>query len=396
MRDPHANVTRRQVIATMLASAAGAAAFDTASAQGTPVASPVAGRELDAMLRLAAPPSGATEELFWYCDMAMQLAAFGIDRQRLDDLSDFPIVYVFGSLSSPSEIWVQMFEYEEGALPGFPPYQAERVAVAGPPEAPVEMWSGGFSTAPLPELLESLGYAEQEPVEDRQVWWVEPDARRSKLSWRYDAVAVVDDETVIFAPDVETIAASLQRWSGQAPSLADDAGVREVMATVPENTASFVLASGDALALDRMLGNMTAANVERVESELAATGHMPAIHLVAFGGTAGIVNMENVADWPEWTDHQPPQSLVVTRMLADDPEAAAEAVDVVTARIETLASLQSARPYREIFPIAEGFEDPVPGDRVAALDFEALASWATWWRSRDLLPFAVDEESQGA
>lgn len=367
-------------------------------AQSTPPASPVVGDSRATMLRLAHPRSEKDDvnELFWYCDIANQFEALGIERSRLQEMSDFPLFAVVDPLYSPSRIWREaMSILQQGGSPvGFNPFLAHRVVVGGHPDQPVQLWSGGISTDELPETWDSNGYTERRLDPFGSVWVHEGDDAsttelRMQLGGSIDTATVVGDDSVLFAPNLEALESALSRLNGDAPSLEGDTDARQLLATMPGNITSMTIARGNVLALDSMIANLPETAMARLERELQSTGSMPSVHLAAFGGTAGVTSLDDIPAWPEWTDREPPLARMSARLLVDSPELAAEAFDIIANRVEATESMRTGQPYGQFMPVIDGYEDPSPDDGVAAIDFAARVPWHDVYLALDLLLFAT-------
>jgi hypothetical protein len=247
----------------------------------------------------------------------------------------------------------------------------------------------------LRRAWEQSGY---EPVEtdDGTVWsWADgPEIDPSSPVSRFGVgalnnAAILPDGTVVFAPTVDLVAATLTVAAGGAPSLAEREEVATLLDTVPATLVSAMMLQGEALTFeDDFMTPEARQQIEELRAEQEdAVGPMPVVASALFGITAGL-HLPEGAEEPLTGDA--PEPTVVVRLLTDSAADAGRAAEVVAYRWAEWPSFVSARPLTTLLDLesaAASESAPVTNLNFAPADEATAAVWYQLIYTGDLAAF---------
>lgn len=304
---------------------------------------------LAAILRLL-PEDLPGDILFTWADLATQLAAVGVPP--LDSAADLDGAFI--QATQPLALgdvirYAALPEYEETF--GFAPVRVEQMLSGGDVGNGITLLEGRFSADALRGAWERSGY-EQVDTDDGPVWsWAdgaEFDASSpvSRLGvGALNNATIVPDGTVVFAPTVALVAATLTVAAGNAASLAEREDVAALLGTVPASLVSAMLLRGEALTFeDDFMTPEARQRIEELRAEQEdAVGPMPPVAAALFGVTGGLHYPDDAEDQPIPASADVPEPKVVVRLLTDSAGDAEQAAKVVAYRWSEWPSLVNGR-----------------------------------------------------
>ncbi len=332
--------------------------------------------------------------LFTWVDLETHFASIGVTDWRDPDVS---LVEVTNALAIVDNLIRYAVSGESERTFGFSALDAGQILVAGTPPEQVTYYAG-LAVDRLPAVWEDAGY-ERMNGEYGVYWTAGQEGELDMTSpistmgvGSLNNVAILNDDVVVFT----RTARQLQQVQGLlidgGESAANDAGLAEIIETLPEDTVNLIAIPGVGLSVDSITpegGQVTGADLLAESDD--AVGPMPPVAMAAFGITSGARSI-SAEPSGESTPAPPesPETRVLVRLLTESPDDAAMAADVVAWRVENMSSPFSPRPYSELMTLESAMSEMVSGD-VATLDFSAVGPIGFWYQmvyALDLWPFA--------
>lgn len=279
-----------------------------------PLAQPVLGQgssepgSLRALLGLLPliPLGGETQAMVTYANLARQAEAVGIDPpesgQDLPAADDW--VHAVGTLAGHSRTsfmtspaWFDVF--------GFDLFNLDQVIEYSAPPTSVSVLRGRFDPDGLISHWEAAGYVARESAAgtyyavagDYEIDFDSAAVSMVLASANY--LAILDPETIIFAPAENLIIATMElaAGSGTGKSLADEINLVSMLEGVPDDLVSGTILSGTALiavadpAAVFLTGTPDPSDLDgmatRIAAPVAAAAGMPPLTAVLLGSSAG-------------------------------------------------------------------------------------------------------------
>jgi hypothetical protein len=341
--------------------------------------------------------------VWYYTDLAQQFAALNLHHDAngpaWDDEPWTPAIVplAFGSAAFQ---YVRRESFIDSI--GFQPLGMDQALMVGNLPHNLTLFRGGLDPDRLYAAWSATGYEHKASAGGESVWTIGENGEfelgqpvHTEMIAAFNNLALLGD-VLLCAPTMAMLEEALAVAQSGEGSLGEDATLAATIATVPATTVSAMAAPP--LEFANTLPPTTDPEVtEALESSFAdsdaAVGPMPASKGVLFGVTAGAVQVdEGLEDAPfEAPDFDAGEGLALVRLAMDTVVDARQAVKVVEYRWNTMNSVLTADPYRELMAIviasAEG--------EVATIDFIQTRS-PTVWRNvllmQDLLPFLPSGE----
>ena len=264
---------------------------------------------------------------------------------------------------------------------GFSELNVLQALTVGIPPGTIQLAALNRAVADLPEIWEAAGYERREGEhgafwtlgEDGEVSLVHPVQKVAVA--RLNNIAIVDDQTLVFAPTAELLA-QVFAARGETPS-AGMTKLAGVSAALPDDAISAWYLDGGLLGVD---GPQTGVGWQ--ESD-AAVGPMPAIRMLCAGVTAGALR--------EGSGHDPDSRAFLILETAESGQAE-QAAPVVEWRTSNLLSQASGTPFRALLPDLDS--EIVSGTAVRFTSAEGASSaiFFAIISQRDIAPFAFINE----
>jgi hypothetical protein len=323
-----------------------AAATPPAILAGAPAGS------LAAMARLLPerPLGGEAGATVTYVDVATQLATIGVAPLRSGDEVSSAHIQATGWMKqlrwmgySYEPAWREMF--------GFGLYDIDQAIEYEAGAFFLTIYRGRFSVSAVLRAWEQEGYR---PIEEsgRAVYYdldvrLDPPGLDLELG-NMSYAAILDDVTVAFASEGDVLAAALAASAGEAPSFADGANMAPLLAKLPANLVSAMIAAGDVLSDPAALAALDGAEV----------GRMPPVETALLGITAGAPLAESSSP-PIALPPGVPAARPILALSFASQEEAERAAAVIAERLATERMPEpddsplgghAGRPFAEMFP----------------------------------------------
>ncbi len=313
-----------------------------------------------------------------YADIAAQLDAVGVprptgaDREELGDS-----ISATSGLALPSALQQHAVNEQWRETFGFDIFQVDQSLLVGQPPNTVMFLRGNFDEAELRAAWARSGYEEIE-VDDTVVASVaeEPEVDlnspvgRLALGSMNNAV-ILTDGTLVFAGSLESIEAILDVEADDAPSLAEQSSMSNLLAATPEDLATALLVPGEALrgteTANLIIGGLTDEELDAVATRIATEGDqtdiMPPIRLALIGITpGGPLATSDAGDTGGQNSLEQPEARIEITLLLANRSAAEQAAAVVLSRLAQGTSNATGAPYADFYPERDAVpssEEPV-------------------------------------
>lgn len=338
------------------------------------------------------PDPGNLAPLFYYTDLAGQLASVGIDQPRPGSAPNaLPVGFAEAMLGLP--LAAHAFQREVGdnwfETFGFEPYAVHRVLTLNAASGVISVFAGGLDTDRIAESLSDVGYEEHERASRAFVWSFAGESDTTLPVFRLglgtmDHAAIFDD-AVVFAQDRTAIEAVTRVSTGDEPSMAEASVWPALLPTFSDDLVGFI----------PILPASMHVPLSDVGATPVATPTFGGLRHLAFGIRAGAMSEplslvgEGTPEATPVSGFEPQPSRIEVRLRYESEEQAARHVELIPELWALGTSAFSGQPLTSLMTVeSAAVSKMVP--TVASIDFttaSATNAWIQLVQARDLAPF---------
>jgi len=342
----------------------------------------------------AREPDGRAPHVM-YADIAWRAETFGLTEAADPDDPDHGD-WIFATLGLLTPWLFDYGDFIDQTTFGFEVAQIDQSLVLVGSDADITLLRGRFDAAALEAAWLAADYHVETIQgmdvfvfhEDGYIDFENPISAIAVGSMNY--AAVLAEGTLVFASTRAEMERVVLTALGDAPSLADSSGVRQLVSAARADLASAVIIDGTSFAVENIAAVLDNPNIppeerERQKEELEAladrSGLLSGMRLVLLADSVG-------GPWrdPDNVTMRTPDALAEIAILFDTTEAAQQASVIIPARLSVMTSATSRVPYTDLVELVDArVDDAAP---VAIIDLAYRDTLTGWlyrsWSSNDL------------